>query len=104
VRTKVNGDTRERFGQSAKWSTAVRGQAGTERTGCGRSAQRQARRPGAAEPNVGIFCLPGFVADCGPICFSSGSLPRSFPHVRPICQALKPSSVRGLKLKFRFGV
>jgi hypothetical protein len=40
------------------------------------------RRPGAAEPIVGIFCLPGFVADRGPICFSSGSRPHFFPHVR----------------------
>jgi hypothetical protein len=40
------------------------------------------RRPGAAEQNVGIFCVPGIVADRGPICFSSGSLLRFFPHVR----------------------
>ncbi len=74
--TKVNGETRERLGQSAKWSAAVRGQAGRGATVAGR------RRPGAAEQNVGIFCLPGFVADRWPICFSSGSLPRFFPHVR----------------------
>jgi hypothetical protein len=37
---------------------------------------------GAAEPIVGIFRLPGFVADRGPICFSSGSQPHFFPHVR----------------------
>jgi hypothetical protein len=48
------------------------------------------RRPGAAEQNVGICgCLPGFVADRGPSCFSSGSLPRLFPHVRD------PSSLSG---------
>ncbi len=74
--TKVNGETRERLGQSAKWSAAVRGQAGRGATVAGR------RRPGAAEQNVGIFRLPGFVADREPICFSSGSLPRFFPHVR----------------------
>jgi hypothetical protein len=32
--------------------------------------------------DVGIFCLPGFVADRGQICFSHGSLPRFFLHVR----------------------
>jgi hypothetical protein len=40
------------------------------------------RLPGAAEENVGIFCLPGFVADRGPIWFSSSSLPHFFLHVR----------------------
>jgi hypothetical protein len=40
------------------------------------------RRPGAAEQNVRIFSLPGFVADHGPIGFSSGSLACFFPHVR----------------------
>jgi hypothetical protein len=76
VSTKVNGETRERLGQSAKWSAAVRGQAGRGATVAGR------RRPGAAEQNVGIFRLPGFVADRGPICFSSGTLPHFFPRVR----------------------
>ncbi len=75
VSTKVNGETRERLGQSAKWSDEVRGQAGRGATVAGK------RRPGAAEQNVGIFCLPRFVADRGPICFSSDSLPRFFPHV-----------------------
>jgi hypothetical protein len=40
------------------------------------------RLPCAAEQNVGIFCLPGFVADRGQIGFSRGSLPRFFLHVR----------------------
>jgi hypothetical protein len=40
------------------------------------------RLPGAAEQNVGIFCLPGNVANRGQIGFSRGSLPRFFPHVR----------------------
>jgi hypothetical protein len=40
------------------------------------------RPPGAAEPIVGIFCLPGFVAERGPIRFSSGSRLYFFPHVR----------------------
>jgi hypothetical protein len=75
VSTKVNGETREGLGQSAKWSAEVRGQAGRRATVAGK------RRPGAAEQKVGIFCLPGFVADRGPICFSSGSLPRFFPHL-----------------------
>jgi hypothetical protein len=42
-----------------------------------------------AEQNVGIFRLPGFVADRGPIYFSSGSLPRFFPHVRDPPSTLK---------------
>jgi hypothetical protein len=75
VSTKVNGETRERLGQSAKPSAAVCGQAGRGATVAGR------RRAGAAEKNIGIFRLPGFVADRGPICFSSGSLPRFFPHL-----------------------
>jgi hypothetical protein len=40
------------------------------------------RLQGAAEPNVAIFSLPCFVADHGQICFSRGSLPRFFLHVR----------------------
>jgi hypothetical protein len=40
------------------------------------------RLPSAAEQNVGIFCLPGNVANRGQIGFSRGSLPRFFPHVR----------------------
>jgi hypothetical protein len=71
----LNDETR-RLGQRAKRSAAVRGQAGRGATVAGR------RRPGAAEPIVGIFCLPGFVADRGPICFSSGSRPHFFPHTR----------------------
>ncbi len=55
--TKVNGETRERLGQSPKRSAAVRGQAGRGTTVAG------SRRPGVAEQNVGIFSLPGFVAD-----------------------------------------
>jgi hypothetical protein len=76
VSTKVNGETRERLGQSAKRSAAVRGQAGRGATVAGR------RLPGAAKQNVGIFCLPGFVADRGQICFLRGSLPRFFLRVR----------------------
>jgi hypothetical protein len=72
--TKLNDETR-RLGQSAKRSDAVRGQAGRGATVAGR------RRPGAAEPIVGIFCLPGFVADRGSISFSSDSRPHFFPHV-----------------------
>jgi hypothetical protein len=71
------------------------------RTRCGRSAGCGRRRPGAAEPNVGIFCLPGFVADLLLERQSAALLPSC---ARPICQALKPSSVRGLKVKSRFGV
>jgi hypothetical protein len=56
VSTKVNGETRERLGQSPKRSAAVRGQAGRGTTVAG------SRRPGVAEQNVGIFSLPGF---CG---------------------------------------
>ncbi len=73
--TTLNDETR-RLGQSAKRSDAVRGQAGRGATVAGR------RRPGAAEPIVRIFCLLGFVADRGSICFSSGSRPHFFPHVR----------------------
>jgi len=46
VSTKVNGETRERLGQSAKRSAAVRGQAGrgatgqAESAGCGRAESR----------------------------------------------------------------
>jgi hypothetical protein len=48
--------------------------------------QWQGRRlPGVAEQNVEIFCLSGFVADRGQICFSRGSLPRFFLCARPIC-------------------
>ncbi len=72
--TKVNGETRERLGQSAKRSTAVAGQAGRGATVAGRCL------PGAAGQNVGIFSLPGFVADSGQICFSRDSLPRFFLH------------------------
>jgi hypothetical protein len=99
VSTKVNGETRERLGQSAKPSAAVCGQAGRGATVAGR------RRAGAAEKNVGIFRLPGFVADRGPICFSSGSLPRFFPHVRDpsISLSLSPVSVF-LYVQFRVSV
>ncbi len=72
----MNGETREKLGQRAKRSAAVRGQAGRRATMAGR------RLPCAAEQNVGIFCLPGFVADRGQIGFSRGSLPRFFLHVR----------------------
>ncbi len=54
--TKVNCETRERLGQSAKRSVAVRGQAGRGATVAGR------RLPGAAEQKVRIFCLSGSVA------------------------------------------
>jgi hypothetical protein len=40
------------------------------------------RPPGAAQPIFGIFCLPGFVAERGPIRFSSGSRLYFFLHVR----------------------
>jgi hypothetical protein len=73
--TKLNDETR-RLGHSAKRSAAVRGQAGRGATVAGR------HRPGAAEPIVEIFCLPGFVADRGPICSSRGSPPHFSPHVR----------------------
>jgi hypothetical protein len=59
VSTKVNGETRERLGQSAKRSATVCGQAGRGATveadvcwGCGRVASRD-------------FCLPGFVEGRG---------------------------------------
>jgi hypothetical protein len=74
--TKVNGEIRERLGQSAKRSVAVRGQAGRGATVAGR------RLPGAAEQKVRIFCLSVFVEDRGRICFSRGSLPRFLFHVR----------------------
>jgi hypothetical protein len=84
--TKLNDETR-RLGHSAKRNAAVRGQAGKGATVAGR------RRPGAAEPIVGIFCLPGFVADGGPICSSRGSRPHFFPRVRDpsLSRKLKPS-------------
>ncbi len=59
--TKVNSETRERLGQSAKRNAAVCGQAGRGATVAGR------RLPGAAEQKGGIFCLPGFVEDRGQI-------------------------------------
>ncbi len=59
--TKVNSETRERLGQSAKRNAAVRGQAGRGATVAGR------RLPGAAEQKGGIFCLSGFVEDRGQI-------------------------------------
>jgi hypothetical protein len=62
--------------QSAKQSAAVPGQAGRGAPGAGR------RMPGAAEHKIEIFCLPGFVEDRGQICFSRGSLPCFFLHVR----------------------
>ncbi len=68
----MNDETRERLGQSAKRSAAVRGQAGRGATMAGR------RRPGAAEENGEIFCLPGFVADRGPVWFSSSRTSSSF--------------------------
>jgi hypothetical protein len=49
VSTKVNGETRERLGQIANRSAAVRGQAGRGDTVTGR------RLPGVAEQDVGIF-------------------------------------------------
>jgi hypothetical protein len=76
VSTNVNGETRERLGQSAKRSAAVRGQAGRGATVAGRRLRR------AAEQNAGIFCLPGFVADLWQMCFLRGSLPRFFLRVR----------------------
>jgi hypothetical protein len=38
--------------------------------------------PGAAEQKVEIFCLPGFVEDRRQMCFSRGSPPRFFLHMR----------------------
>jgi hypothetical protein len=72
VSTKVNGDTRERLGRSAKRSAAVRGQDGRGAT------VAASRLSGATEHKVGIFCLRVFVEDRGQICFSLGSLPRFF--------------------------
>jgi len=76
VSTNVNGETRERLGQSARRSAAVRGQARKGATMAGR------RLPDAAERKLGIFCLLGFVEDRGRICISRGSLPRFFLRVR----------------------
>ncbi len=59
--TKLNGESRERLGQSAKRSAAVHGQARRGATVAG------GRPPGVAEQKVGIFCLPGFVEDRGQI-------------------------------------
>jgi hypothetical protein len=90
VSTKVNGETRERLGQSAKRSAAVRGQAGRGATVAGRRLRR------AAEQNAGIFCLPGFVADRWRMCFLRGSLPRFFLRVRDprkIVSKILPSRV-----------
>jgi hypothetical protein len=86
-----------RLGQSAKQSATVRGQAGRGATGAGK------RLPVSAEQKVGIFCLPGFVEDRGQIyasraavCFSRGSLPRLFLHVRDPRETLRDKiSARG---------
>jgi len=87
--TKVNGETRERLGQSAKRSVAVRGQAGRGATVAGR------RLPGAAEQNVGISCLPGFVADRGQICFLRGQSAALLPScARPKKESLEDSAVK----------
>ncbi len=43
------------------------------------------RLPGVAERTVGIFCLSGFVADRGQICFSPQSAALLPSCVRPIC-------------------
>jgi hypothetical protein len=40
------------------------------------------RLPGVGEQTVGIFYLPGFVEDCGQICFLHGSLSDFFLSVR----------------------
>jgi hypothetical protein len=74
VSTNVNGETRERLGQSGRRSAVVRGQASNGAAG--------GRLPDAAEQKLGIFCLLGFVEDRGRICFSRGSLPRFFLRVR----------------------
>ncbi len=54
---KLNGETRERLGQSAKRSVVVCGQAGRGAIVAGR------RLSGAEEQKVRLFCLPGFVED-----------------------------------------
>jgi hypothetical protein len=78
-----NGETRQRLGQSAKLSTAIRGQAGRGATVAGR------RLPRAAEEKVGIFCLPGFVEDRGQICFSRSSLPLLPSGAPPVTQSVE---------------
>jgi hypothetical protein len=88
VSTKVKDETRERLGQGAKWSAAVRGQAGRGAIVAGR------RLPSAAEQNVGIFCLPGYVADGGQLCFSRSSMQRFFLHVRDPSLSLSLSLLR----------
>jgi hypothetical protein len=46
------------------------------------------RLSGTAEQKVGIFCLPGVVEDSGQICFSRGSQPRFFLHVRVLRKSM----------------
>jgi hypothetical protein len=82
VSTKVNGETSERLGQSAKRSATVRGQAG----------MAGGRLPGVAEQKVQILCLPGFVEDL----LLAGSLPRCFLYVRdPSMVSVGGSAVHG---------
>jgi hypothetical protein len=49
------------------------------------------RREGELQWQADV-CLPGFVADRGPIYFSSGSLPRFFPYVRDSPSTLQARS------------
>jgi len=52
------------------------------------------RLPGAAEQKGEIFCLPGLVEDRGQICFSRGSLPCFFLHVRVLREIAFGSATR----------
>jgi len=72
------------------------------RTGCGRSAQWQAD-VGRVRPSrtSGFSACQVLRADLLLERQSTALLPSC---ARPICQALQPSSVRGLKLQSRFGV
>jgi len=83
VSTGEHEDETVRYGQSAKRSTAVRGQAGRGATVAGR------RLPGAAEEKVGIFCLPSFVEDLGQIGFSRSSSPLLPSCARPMTQSVE---------------
>jgi hypothetical protein len=62
---KANSETREKLGQSARRSCRVR-----------------------PSTKSGFSGLPGFVEDCGQMCFSGGRLPLFFLHVRVLRGAL----------------
>ncbi|CAK9274867.1 unnamed protein product [Sphagnum jensenii] len=71
VSTKVNGETRERLGQSAKRSAAVRGQAGRGATVAGRRLRvRPSRTPGFSACQV-LWLIPGRCASCAAVCRAS---------------------------------